>query len=194
MGHVSFREGKSIFYTPGKLTWNLKMPPKGKGKRFIYKPPVLGFHVNFRGCIFQQNSKGSSAWFKIRGSCPWILVTILFSPEPENSHVGFRIFCLPEIKVTCLKGSLTFHQYRTLQHTPQELRRLKGLVSLNKALLSHQPSTNPVLIFTIVKLERRDVTLPTVQAGRCQKQLHLMMTGCQMNWWFKNQYIIYIYI
>ncbi len=42
---------------PRKLTWNLKIPP-WKGRN-IYKPPVLGFHVSFGGCI------GFS-----RGGCP----------------------------------------------------------------------------------------------------------------------------
>ena len=34
---------------PRKLTWNLEIPPWKR--RNVYKPPILGFHDNFRGCI-----------------------------------------------------------------------------------------------------------------------------------------------
>ena len=34
--------------TPGKLTWNLKISPCKW--RNIYKPPIFGCHVSFRGC------------------------------------------------------------------------------------------------------------------------------------------------
>ena len=38
----------NIMVLPRKLTWNLKIPPWKR--RNIYKPPILGFHVSFRGC------------------------------------------------------------------------------------------------------------------------------------------------
>ena len=37
---------------PWKLTWNLNIPPWKR--RNIYKWPVLGFHVSFRGCIWSN--------------------------------------------------------------------------------------------------------------------------------------------
>ncbi len=37
---------------PCKQTWNLKIPPWKR--KHIYKPPIFGFHVCFRGCNDQQ--------------------------------------------------------------------------------------------------------------------------------------------
>ncbi len=43
---------------PRKLTWNLKIHPWKR--RNIYKPPIFGFHVGFRGCKNFQKKAFSS--------------------------------------------------------------------------------------------------------------------------------------
>ena len=47
-----FLQGWTGFVHPRQLTWNLKIPPWKR--RNIYKPPILGFHVNFRGCMSKE--------------------------------------------------------------------------------------------------------------------------------------------
>lgn len=50
-------------YTPGKLTWNLKITPNYKGK-IIFQPSIFGFHVNFPGCNPEVKNNGNDEMMK----------------------------------------------------------------------------------------------------------------------------------
>lgn len=64
---------------PQKRTWNLRIPDWKKEKTPIYKAPILGFHVSFRGfaleprCLLQgfypisapRNLKSSRSFFRV---------------------------------------------------------------------------------------------------------------------------------
>ena len=42
---------------PGKLTWNVVIPP-WKSRNNIYQPPIVGFHVSSSGVAFFWNASG----------------------------------------------------------------------------------------------------------------------------------------
>ncbi len=91
------RSSKRILVSYGLLTWNQKTPPWKR--RNIYKPPVFGFHVSFRGCIVSPIVSYLKCQFMVHLS--WF-----FSSKLVRMFVHFSGSKKASVMESCPRGSL----------------------------------------------------------------------------------------
>ena len=71
---------RMAYLHPGKLTWNLKITCLKR--RIIFKTAILGFHVNFQGCIHKF---------------PLVLVRSYVNPLKKTIYAASNILRHPEM-------------------------------------------------------------------------------------------------